>query len=432
VALKVAGAKIGKHQNLGEEVQNNPPIAMSVMRRVKTLNRLAMFLKDHWRGDLSLRMSFWVNGSFAAVFVGLLTSRYLHDPDFSELQSNTWLYSMQAITAISVTISLWCMIGIWRSSSSYQRAGGNVIFHVAAKLLMIAGAVSLAYHVERKSPPLFEASLLMIGIDPLGTAPELTVNGRTLHINGTITAGTGERFLTLINEHPKVDQISLTSAGGRLKTAAEIGSLIEKRNLSTIAVGECTSACTLIFFSSKNRALDVDASLGFHSPSGGAAGDVVVNGVSRDLRLAYVAAGLPDAFVEKAFWTPSDAVWYPSDEELIDAGAVNSYTKARIHQEHAQRIKSFKETAPLKIDERTSVVSAEAYGVNITYTYVITSWRADELDWLGISKEADTLICGDVVSKLFVKSGAKYSHLYLDENGKKVGIVMVEKCSSKN
>jgi hypothetical protein len=205
------------------------------------------------------------------------------------------------------------------------------------------------------------------------------------------------------------------------------------RNLSTIAVRECESACTLIFFSSKNRALDVDAALGFHSPSSGRGGDVVVNGVSRDLRLTYVGAGLPDAFVEKAFWTPSDTIWYPSDEELIDAGAINLFTKARIQQEHAQRIRSFNETAPLKIDEFMKVVSAEAYGTNITYTYVI-SLQMDEIDWAAMSKaserDADALICGDAVSNMMVKSGAIYTYLYTDKNGKKVGSVEIKNCKN--
>ncbi len=303
----------------------------------------------------------------------------------------------------------------------------------AAKLIMVVGAVSFAGYVDRQSPPLVEASLLSVGIDPLGAHPELTVKGHTLYINGTITAGTGERFLALINKHPKVDQISLTSSGGRIETAAQIGNLVKMRNLSTIAVRECESACTLIFFSSKNRALDVDAALGFHSPSSGRGGDVVVNGVSRDLRLTYVGAGLPDAFVEKAFWTPSDTIWYPSDEELIDAGAINLFTKARIQQEHAQRIRSFNETAPLKIDEFMKVVSAEAYGTNITYTYVI-SLQMDEIDWAAMSKaserDADALICGDAVSNMMVKSGAIYTYLYTDKNGKKVGSVEIKNCKN--
>jgi hypothetical protein len=372
-----------------------------------------------------------VNGSFTTVFVGLLTTCYLYDPDFFEAQANTWLYSMQAITAISATVSLWCLIGIWRSSSSYLRAGGKLILSVAAKLLMVAGAVSFVWYVDRQSPPLFEESLLMIGIDPIGAPPELTVNSRTLHLNGKITAGTAERFLALINKHPKVDQISLTSPGGRVETAAQIGALIEKRNLSTIAVGECSSACTLIFFSSKNRALGVDAVLGFHSPSSGSGGDVVVNGASRELRLTYVGAGLPDAFVEKAFWTPSDTVWYPSDEELIDAGAINLFTKARVRQDHEESIKSFNETKPLKIDEFMSIVSAKRDGINLTYTHMF-SLREDEIDWAAMSEEiadnADELICSDAVSNLMVKSGATYSYLYFDKNGRKVGAATVENC----
>ena len=89
----------------------------------------------------------------------------------------------------------------------------------------------------------------------------------------------------------------------------------------------------------------------------------------------------------------------------------------------------------LKIDEVMSAVSAKAYDTNITYTYVISAEK-DKIDWASMSKhaayDADELICGDAVSNLMVKSGATYSYLYLDKNGRKVGAATVGKCHSKN
>jgi hypothetical protein len=192
----------------------------------------------------------------------------------------------------------------------------------------------------------------------------------------------------------------------------------------------------MIFLSSKVRAFDVGASLGFHSPSGGAAGDgIVVNGTSPETRLAYADAGLSEPFADKVFGTPSNSIWQPTDDMLINEGAVNLFTKARIRHDHEQSIQSFNETKPLKIDEFMSVVSAKAYDTNITYTYVILAEK-DEIDWASMSKEAandaDELICGDAVSNLMVKSGATYSYLYLDKNGRKIGAATVGKCRFKN
>ncbi len=58
----------------------------------------------------------------------------------------------------------------------------------------------------------------------------------------------------------------------------------------------------------------------------------------------------------------------------------------------------------------------------------------DAIDWVAMSKEAadnaNELICSDAVSNLMVKSGAIYTYLYVDKTGKKVGVVMVEKCKN--
>jgi len=64
------------------------------------------------------------------------------------------------------------------------------------------------------------------------------------------------------------------------------------------------------------------------------------------------------------------------------------------------------------------------------------SLREAEIDWAAMSEEiadnADELICGDAISNLMVKSGAIYTYFYVDKNGKKVGLVKVEKCSMQD
>lgn len=324
------------------------------------------------------------------------------------------------------------MTCIWGSSSTHHQAAGSVIRSAVTALGVILGALGF-FCLVYLPPQKLEDALLAIGVDPLGASPELTVKERTLRFDGMITAGSADKFAALVNEHPEVDQVSLSSLGGRIDEAVKIASLIKLRNLSTVAVGECSSACTIIFLSSKVRMFGADAALGFHSPSGGGAGDVVVNGASLETRLAYVDAGLSEPFADKAFGTPSNSMWYPIDYVLIREGAVNMFTKARIRQDHEQSIQSFNETKPLKIDEFMSVVSAKAYDTDITYTYVISAEK-DEIDWAAMSKQAaydaDELICGDAVSNIMVKSGATYSYLYVDKNGRKVGAATVGECHS--
>jgi len=393
------------------------------------------YILGHWRGNLSLRLSCCVNGLFAALVFAVLTTHAVDQIYQSDLSEKAWLAATLVVFGLSIAISAWAIIGIWRSATRHQAEAGTIKSALIAKLFASIGGLGLLAQLSQTPSTILENALVVVGVYPFGVPAVLPINGRTLQIDGAITLEVAEQFKDLIGKHPEVNQVSLTSPGGSIDAAFEISSVIKERNLSTVAVGECSSACTMIFLSSKVRGFDVGASLGFHSPSGGAAGDVVVNGTSLEMRLAYADAGLSEPFADKVFGTPSNSMWHPIDYVLIREGAVNLFTKARIRQDHEETIKSFNETKPLKIDEFMSVVSAKRDDINLTYTYVISAEK-NEIDWASMSKQAaydaDELICGDAVSNLMVKSGATYSYLYLDKNGRKIGAATVGKCLSKN
>ena len=393
------------------------------------------YIRDHWQGNLSLRTSFWVNGSVTAVIVAVLTIYGSDELYRSDLSEASWLLTTLALYCVSIIIAVWSSVGVWRSATKYRQKGGAVKWALTAKVLGLTGALCFAALLSRTSSPALESALILVGIDLLGPPAALKVTGRQVHIDGTITDKVAERFEALIVRHPEVDQISMTSFGGRPDAAVRIASIISERKLNTVVVEECSSACTIIFLSGKTRALDVNSALGFHGPRVLGLSDIEARYSSQEVEQAYEAAGLPEAFIDHALETPPIEMWYPSDDILIKVGVINSFTKARIRQDHEETIKSFNETKPLKIDEFMSVVSAKRDDTNITYTYVISAEK-DEIDWASMSKQAandaDELICSDAVSNLMVKSGATYSYLYLDKNGHKVGVVTVGKCPSKD
>lgn len=366
-----------------------------------------------------------------ALVVGVLTTYAVDAIYKSDLTDGAWAFSTLAILGLCIIITAWAVVGNLRSSTNYLQKGGRVALGVTAMVLMLIGTLCLILQISKTPPAIIESALLQVGIDPLGAPAALSVTGRELHIDGHLTINLAEAFTALINKHPDVNQISITSPGGRIDTALQIASIISERKLNTVVVGECSSACTIIFLSGKTRMFDIDATLGFHSPSVLGISDLEARFRSPELTEAYEAAGLSEAFISKALRTPSATMWYPSDEILIEAGAVHLLTKARVKYELEQQIEAFRKSAPLKIDEITKAVSAELDGNNLTYTYIF-SVHKDEIDWETMSNDteyADVVICGDPVIKLLVQSGATFSNLYIDKNGTKVGIVKVEKCS---
>jgi hypothetical protein len=389
------------------------------------------YIRGHWQGNLSLPISLWVNGSFSAVIIALLTVYGSDELDYSALSETSWMFATLTLYCVSIIISVWSILGIWRSATSYQKKGGALKWSLTARLLALLGALGFACEVSQATLPVFQTLLVRAGIETLGPPAALKVTGRTLHIDGTITHKVTERFQALINQHPDIDQISISSFGGRTNAAVAIAAIISKRKLNTVAVGECSSGCTFIFLSGKTRMFDINASLGFHSPKILGLSDLQSRIESPAVTEAYQAAGLSEAFINQALETPSASMWYPSDDVLIRQGAVHLFTQARIKHEHEQQVEYFRTNGPLKIDDLTTVVGAKIDNAALTYTYVIEA-RYDEVDWDGMvvmaKYDANAAICRNAVTYLMVKSGATYTYLYVDKNGEKVGSIVIDKC----
>ncbi len=396
-----------------------------------SINRSIHYIKDHWQGNLSLALSFYVNGLVTALVIAGLTVYGSDKLDYSDLSETAWLISTLILYCVSIIISVWGILGIWRSATSYQQKGGALKWSLTAKLFALLGALGFASEVSQATLPVFQTLFVRAGIETLGPPATLKVTGRTLHIDGTITHKVTERFQALINQHPDIDQVSISSFGGRTNAAVSIAAIISKRKLNTVAVGECSSACTFIFLSGKIRMFDINSSLGFHSPKILGLSDLESRFQSPEVTEAYQAAGLSSAFIDEALTTPSASMWYPSDDVLIKQGAVHLFTQNRIKHDHEQEVENLRTSGPVKVDKLTKVVGAKTDNNSITYTYVIAG-RSDEVDWdrmvVMAKYDANAAICRNAVTHVMVKSGASYTYLYVDERGEKVGSVVIDKC----
>ena len=75
----------------------------------RLLVSLRAWVQDHWRGDLSLAESFWINCFFVNLGAGIVLRRVVLSPA-----------GMVLLGVFSVGISVWQLVGLWRSA---QRNG---------------------------------------------------------------------------------------------------------------------------------------------------------------------------------------------------------------------------------------------------------------------------------------------------------------------
>jgi hypothetical protein len=80
------------------------------------------YIARHWHGELSLPVSFWVNGLFANILASIVVIALSRGFDFKEaFDPGVALLTVALIWIITFGIALWQLVGNWRSATRYQQ-----------------------------------------------------------------------------------------------------------------------------------------------------------------------------------------------------------------------------------------------------------------------------------------------------------------------
>lgn len=291
--------------------------------------RRSLYIFRHWRGELSLPISYWVNGILVtAIFVAVI----MNVPWDNFVAKSPRLYSTATIFLwlLLAFVAIWQLVGIWRSANNYIQQGksrlwGNLAY-VAVAFGLIKGVIDF---MSIGIPQITEYSKIAAGEDPLGTY-QLRVlrNASELEIAGEIVFGLTEDVRRTLDAHPTIRIVHLNSNGGRVSEARNLRDLIDSRELTTFTASTCFSACTLAYAAGHKRLIASSASLGFHQYSfpGVKAHEFQLE-YEKD-RKDWLGRGFSIAFVNKAFSIPNNELWKPSHRELFEAGVVTGYPES--------------------------------------------------------------------------------------------------------
>jgi len=277
------------------------------------------YFARHWRGELSLPVSYWVNGAlggliagFFVVAVGAVTHRQ------GEAQPLVWLISLCAVWLFIVGSAIWQAVGIWRSATYYQQSGRR-FWGGVAKALMVLGALQVVVSFFTVATPQI-AGIFEIVTGDSRVGPHrfrVLAYGETLEFSGGITFGVAKEMEGFLNAMTNVKTVRLNSLGGRILEAQRMADLIKARRLATFVEKDCLSACTIVFLGGADRAVMQTARLGFHQPAfrGMTAADRSIAIANEERRLQ--AFGLSRDFAERANRPEPNSMWFPDNNELI-------------------------------------------------------------------------------------------------------------------
>lgn len=299
-------------------LRGSSPLRSTDARRSKS-----NYIARHWNGDLSLPVSYWVNGVLVGAVAGVLLVFVRDVIETLPLRAMAGITASAQLLAIAVT--LWSSVGIWRSASNHTSRGGSRGWAVTAQVLTAFGLLSFAGTLTTTLlPQLKELTLIALDLDPMGPVDaKISMDGRSLVLQGTLGTGSTERVRRLLEAAPGIRAVTLQSPGGRLKEGEDIAALVREYGLDTYVESHCESACTYVFLAGSHRAAAPNARIGFHRPSFVGDDKLLEAEMLNRMQAVYRDAGISQRFLNKIAATPADSMWYPTRDELVLNGVIN-------------------------------------------------------------------------------------------------------------
>ena len=288
-------------------------------------NKWNNYIARHWRGELSLPISYWINSFLGNIAIVLGIDAITNWADLK----NNFLPEIALLTSIliwttTIVICLWMWVGVWRSATIYHHNHVNSSWGGIAKFMIIIAMIRfLVSFVQMGIPQITEYYKIYTGDNEVGKyAFRVLRNGQELEFSGGITFGAAKEFEHFIDAMGSIKLVTLNSRGGRLSEAERIGNLIRQRNLNTYVSNRCLSACTIIFLSGRERLMAKNATLGFHQPDfPGMTDEDRRNTIAIEERRLQ-ELGVSASFAHKANLAPPKSMWYPTTSELVSSGVV--------------------------------------------------------------------------------------------------------------
>jgi hypothetical protein len=278
------------------------------------------YLVRHWRGELSLPVSYWLNGTVSGLVVGFMIGGMAYLINWQgDAEPAVWLSTLIASWILAALLTIWQAVGIWRSAIRYRQSGKD-FWGGVAQMLTVAGVLLFPYDFGTVGAPQLAGIYEIVSGDAHVGPHEFHVlaNGQTLEFSGGITFGVTQELERFLNAMASVRTVRLNSNGGRILEAQKMSDLISSRNLATFVARDCLSACTIVFLGGKERFMLPTARLGFHQPA--------FRGMTASDRRAAIATeqqrlrqrfGLSAAFAARANSASPGDMWYPDKDELM-------------------------------------------------------------------------------------------------------------------
>jgi hypothetical protein len=285
--------------------------------------RVPNYFVRHWRGELPLFQSYWVNGVFGNL--AALSTVSVITAALGQLKTNYLALCIGVFVWTSATvIVVWQVVGIWRSAGRPGTNGKISRWARLARAAVMVAVLRAAFSLAVEGIPAISAAARQaFWLNEHGKwNARLLNNGKELELSGGIGNGFARDLEDALTTNPGIRLVHLNLAwGGLVEEAKSAAATIRARDVATYVSRTCASACTYAFLGGTQRYLKAGAKLGFHAPTCPVA-RYQAEKMREAERQYLITAGVSPSFSARVIATPAESMWYPTPEELLEAGVV--------------------------------------------------------------------------------------------------------------
>lgn len=305
-----------------------------MMAMIRLGHRVISYIQRHWRGELSLAKSFWVNCVLLDIIMGVT-----EDVITTSFDTNG-IILLRIKTAIFLTKLLmiypWQVVGLWRACIAYIKKYNRRFWaHTVQALILLSFVITIPSFVWwfPATRQAFHYAFLMDTADYY--ILKIEHEGSILSFDGEIILGVSNEFERMLKNNPQIEGVILTTPGGISEEGFRLAEVISRYKLNTYVTRDCLSAGTLGFIAGKQRYVTKLAILGFHQSD--FRGDEKVlwgnvpewlftekyKEIAENKKILFLSQGVKEEFIEHMNSVSHEDIWYPSHKELLEAGVIH-------------------------------------------------------------------------------------------------------------
>ena len=283
------------------------------------------YILKHWRGELSLAISFWVNYFLIQNATSFLLNWFAQSSPIDHPVISARVIIL--IVIIYLFIYIWQIVGLWRACNRHVAVYCKAFWARTVQTIVVLGLIASLGNIALYGGIYKEVYQFGFQKD---TTPAYSLTLRKddslIHLEGGLKFGVSKDVAALLKDHPDVKGIILDCDGGWIYEGRKLSKLILVYGLDTYTLEGCYSAGTIAFISGTNRFLGTGANLGFHQYSMDYENLRELADMEKeqeeDLRI-FKRKGIKKEFLEKLYGASAEDFWYPSIDELLSAGVIH-------------------------------------------------------------------------------------------------------------